>query len=327
MMDRGRLWRTNVPVTRRRVVGGLAGLATGATTTAVLAQFGFSFGGSQEEESGVTIGGVNVGNVISGLSSLIKGLTMGEKDEIRIAEQLYPRFIDRTGGAYPNQRAQISLRNFAEDIFKTTKRPQLPWEITLLNDNAVNAWVLPGGKVGVNKGVLRYVADEAELAAVLGHEMGHAELSHGLAQMRSENFMKGVTKLGKEAIAREVGQDRAVTDGLINALEGPLLQMVTSGYAIDHEFEADQHLLEVFANTGHDPAKAANFFETLLDIIPPEEEGTTSLYSSHPGTLKRIERIRHAAAGLPSPERPALARGFASLKQTFPTRKYFGRHG
>lgn len=313
-------------VTRRHVVGGLGGLLAALLGKSAAAQFSFPFG-SSDKDSGLSIGGINLNNVFSGVKSLFESLSLGEADEIRIGESLYPRFIDQMGGPYRNGRLQLSLRNFAEDLFKTSERAKLPWEVTLLNDNTVNAWALPGGKIAVNKGLLRYAATETELAAVLGHEMGHAELSHGLGQMRSESFTKGLSALSREAIASQVGSDRFLTDQLIDALEAPLLKLVTTGYSQDREFEADLHLLKVFGKTGHDPAHAADFFKVLTQIMPPASEGTTSLFSTHPGTQERIARIEQAAGGVETTARRTADGSFAALKRTFPTRQNFRRHG
>ena len=154
--------------TRRRLIAMLGGGLTAMTANTALAQFGFKFGSSGEGESGSSLPGINLNNLLSGAKSLFDSVSMGEEDEIRLGETLYPRFIDRMGGAYRNRKLQTALRSFAEPLFKTSDRGKLPWEITLLNDNTVNAWVLPGGKVAVNKGLLRYVDNESELAAVVG---------------------------------------------------------------------------------------------------------------------------------------------------------------
>lgn len=311
--------------TRRRIIAGAGGMTLSLIASSAAAQFGgFNFGSS---DSGPSLGGLNLDNLFSGVKSLFDSISMGEEEEIRIGETLYPRFVDQMGGPYRNKRMQLSLRSFAEGLFKTSERAKLPWEITLLNDNTVNAWALPGGKIGVNKGLLRYAATETELAAVLGHEIGHVELSHSLGQMRSESFTKGLSSLGREAIASQVGSSRILTDRVIDALEAPLLKMVTTGYSREREFEADLHLLKIFGKTGHDPAHAADFFKVLTQIMPPETEGTTSLFSTHPGTLERIERIEQAASGVDvSPRRTADA-SFVTLKRTFPTRQHFRRQG
>lgn len=311
-------------LTRRRMIAGLGGATLSLVAGSAAAQFGFNFGSS---ESGSPFSGLNLDNLISGVQSLFEGLSMGEEEEIRLGETLYPRFIDQMGGPYRNNRLQLSLRNFAEALFKTSDRSKLPWEVTLLNDNTVNAWALPGGKVGVNKGLLRYAATETQLAAVLGHEMGHVELSHGLGQMRSESFTKGLSSLGREAIATQIGSERVLTDRLIDALEAPLLKMVTTGYSRESEFEADLHLLKTFGKTGHNPAQAADFFKVLLELMPPDGEETTSLFSTHPGTRERIERIDAAASGMPTGAQKAADASFVTLKRTFPTRQHFRRQG
>jgi len=124
---------------RRRTVGILAGGGVFLLNEAARAQFGFKFGSSSDEDDGPSAPGIDLNYVFSGLKNLFSSLTMGETEEIHIGETLYPRFIDSMGGAYRNRRSQTSLRNFAEDVFKTSGREALPWEVTILNNNTVNA--------------------------------------------------------------------------------------------------------------------------------------------------------------------------------------------
>ena len=246
--------------TRRRVVAGLTGVAAAVATGPALAQFSFTFGGSSDDPSSGTT--IDLGKIFEGGKALFEGMSLGEEDEINIGNQLYGKMIDRNGGAYANRKVQSSMQRFAEDLLKTSERPDLPWEITVINDNTVNAWVLPGGKIAVNKGLLRYAADESELAAVICHEIGHGELSHGLGQMKTERFKTAFATLGKEALMSQLsGSDAVLTDTLIGHLEGPLSEMLLTGYSRGSEEEADQHILKVFEETGHDPAKAANFYK------------------------------------------------------------------
>ena len=81
----------------------------------------------------------------------------------------------------------------------------------------------------------------------------------------------------------------------------------------------------MFDLAGYEPTAAAGFFRTLLQLYPPDSDGTTSLFSTHPGTRARIAALEAAAAGRPSPSLPAASRGYAEIKQTFPTRRYFRR--
>lgn len=311
--------------TRRRVVTGLAGAAGVAVAGPALAQFGFSLGGGgsnpfANEPSTPTID-------LNKVFDMFGAVSLGEEDEILIGNQLYGKLIDRNGGAYRNRRVQGAVQRFTDDLLTASERPSLPWEITVVNDNTVNAWVLPGGKIAVNKGLLRYAENEAELAAVISHEIGHAELSHGLAMMKTERFSDGFSEVAKGALAVALQDSGGIDNNVVDLIGGPLMGMVQTGYSREYEDEADRHILKVFGETGHDPAKAADFFRTLLEVTPPGTGGTTSLFSTHPGTKERIEKIESTAEGMPRPDTVPNAKDFKAIKRTFPTRKRFRRDG
>ena len=315
-------FRRRLCPTRRSVVIALGGLGIGAVAGPALAQFGLNLGGNKDGSSGFSL---NLDKLFSSVQNLFEGLDLGEDDEIRIGEQLYPKMVDRSGGAYANRRVQAAMDRFAEPLIKTSERARFDWEITVINDNKVNAWALPGGKLGVNKGVLRYVDDESELAAVIAHEIGHAELSHGLKQLKSKKFTEGLSDAAQAAISTQVQTDQLLTDKVIEQLEEPIHQMVTGGYSRDLERASDQHILELFAKTGHDPSKAANFFKLLLELVPKDNTDATSLFATHPETRKRIAAIEKQARRMSRSSVPPPAEGFAAIKRTFPTRKIFRR--
>jgi predicted Zn-dependent protease len=220
------------------------------------------------------------------------------------------------------------MRAFAQPIFATSKRANFRWEITIVDDNTVNAWALPAGKIAINKGLLRYVDSESELAAVIAHEMGHAELSHQLAQMKNKAFTEAATGAAKGvAMSAMRGAGGALTGIGLDVLRAPLHDMITSGYGRENEREADQHILVVFAATGFDPTGSTAFFRTLLELVPPDQEGTTSLFSSHPGTKERIANLEAEIPRTPRPPAtPTSAAHYADIKSSFPTRKVYRRN-
>ena len=290
---------THHRIGRRAFLGGCATIAA----SPALAQFN-PFGGSRS--------GFDLGRVLSGAQDLFQGMSLGEADEIRMGEAFYGPFIDRSGGPYRNRSAQAAISQFAAPIIRTSGRPQLPWEFVLLEDDTVNAWALPGGKLAINKGLVRYCDDPAELAAVIAHEVGHAELSHALAQMKNEAFTKGMTQVGREVLTQRLsGAGGALTGAVLDALQDPIYGMITSGYSQSSEFAADAH--------------ASRFFRTLLQLIPPNASGTTSLFSSHPGTRERIVKLDEQARKGRAPAFPAAERGWAELKSIFPTRQIYRR--
>jgi predicted Zn-dependent protease len=262
-------------------------------------------------------------NKIVDLVKVLEGLSIDEEDEIQMGEGLYGSLINTSGGPYRNSAVQSAVARIAQPIFETSERPAFAWDIVVLDNNEVNAWSLPGGKVAVNKGLLRYAASEDELSAVLSHEMGHAELSHVKREMKKKAFYKGFSSAATTAVAEAVDNNKV--DTALGALQGPMYQLVTSGYSKDSEDEADVHIVDVFNKTGRDVAYGVGFFNTLLELVPSKSKRTTSLFSGHPETKKRISHILEAApaAGTGAPTTPT--QDFADLKTVFPTRQVYMR--
>jgi predicted Zn-dependent protease len=273
-------------------------------------------------------GPLDLSTIFSVGKNLVDGLNLGEADEMQMGKELYQPFIAESGGAYQNARVQNAMRSFAQPIFATSKRANFQWEITVVDDNTVNAWALPAGKIAINKGLLRYVDSESELAAVISHEMGHAELSHQLAQMKNKAFTSAATDAAKGvAMSAMRGPGGALTGIGLDVIRNPLHDMITSGYGRENEREADRHILSVFSATGFDPTGSTAFFRTLLQLVPPGQEGTTSLFSTHPGTMERIANLEAEIPRTPRPpSTPTSAAHFADIKTSFPTRKIYRRN-
>lgn len=306
--------------TRREVLAGLsvATLGLGGCKTDGF-DIPLNIGGTQ----------MNVGKIFGGLGSIFEGLELGEAEEVEMGQELYPNLIARSGGPYMSRRAQTAMREIFDRRMAPARERELPWEITVLDDDTVNAWALPGGKIAVNKGLLRYIDSEDELAAAIGHEMGHVELSHAIGEMRQEKFTKGFTAIGAEAVMSQVdrgGVGGLLTEQAIEHLAGPMHDLVTSGYSRGSESEADSHMVKVCLATDYDPARGVTLFRTLLELIPADSELTTSLFSTHPGTRKRIDAILAETRSLPTPAPRTASPAFAALKESFPTRRVYKRN-
>lgn len=259
---------------------------------------------------------------------MMTDLELSEQDEINIGTRLYPQIIAANGGRYRNRKVQAAIEQFADPLFRSGKRGHLPWEIVVLDADTVNAWALPGGKVGVNKGLLRYVSSDDELAAVISHEVGHAELGHMVKELRTERLSDALEDSAKRMLQRAVPDPSGgfLTGQAIDLMAPAIHAIVVTGYSRESELEADAHILYVFELAGYDPLQAPGFFRTLLQLYPEGAKGTTSLFSTHPGTRDRIAALQEAAAQAPAPTLPPASRGYAEIKATFPTRQYFRRH-
>jgi predicted Zn-dependent protease len=302
-------------ISRRAMVGGLT--AAGGFAAALPAMADFSFG----------LGPISTDDFKT-LGRLFKGVSFSEEDELAMGQGLFGPLIDSVGGQYKNSGVQSSMDRFAANLFANTERPTFPWEIAVVDDNTVNAWALPGGKIAINKGMLRYVNNEHELAAVVSHEMGHIEKSHAVAAMKNNAFWDVVSTAGQRAIQTQIdtsGAGGMLASAALNELQGPMLQLVTSGYSRDAEREADQHVVTMFEKTGHDVDSGVGIYRTMLELVPKKSKGTTSLFSGHPDMKKRIKALEEAAAEMPA-SGGGPNDGFDGLKQPFPTRMVFRRN-
>jgi predicted Zn-dependent protease len=162
------------------------------------------------------------------------------------------------------------------------------WEFSLVEDESVNAFVLPGGKVVVHTGLLPVTRDENGLAVVMGHEIAHAVAGHGNERMSQALSLQ----LGGIALSMALQSYPEQTQQLFLAAFGAGAQVgVLLPYSRLHESEADHLGLIFMAMAGYDPRAAIPFWERMLDeqmgrAAPPE------FLSTHPAAERRIEEIR-----------------------------------
>jgi len=185
------------------------------------------------------------------------------------------------------QRVAEATEAFLRDSGGAGKLKNYAWEFNLIEDDkAVNAWCMPGGKVGVYTGILPYTRDENGLAVVLGHEIAHAIADHGNERM-SQGLLAGMGGMALSvALSKQPGQTRDLfmTVFGVGTSVGVLLP-----YSRLHEGEADRIGLVLMARAGYDPRGAIPFWERMNDQAgsrPPE------FLSTHPAPQSRIEALK-----------------------------------
>jgi predicted Zn-dependent protease len=167
------------------------------------------------------------------------------------------------------------------------------WEFNLVkNDSTPNAWCMPGGKVVVYTGILKYTQDKNGLAVVLSHEIAHAVARHGNERMSQELL----TQMGGIALSEALKQKPAQTQSIFNGAYGLGTQMgVLLPFSREHELEADKLGLIFMAIAGYDPQTAIPFWERMSKMggtKPPE------FMSTHPSDATRIAKIKEALPGI-----------------------------
>ncbi len=178
------------------------------------------------------------------------------------------------------------------------RKDELQFEFQVLNDSTPNAWALPGGKIAINRGLLTELNSEAELAAVLGHEIVHADAAHG-ARQQSKGML---TQIGAVAgmVLMSSKMDSAAGQQAAAIIPALGAQLITQKYSRDAEREADLYGMRYMSESGYDTGGAVELQETFVRLSEGRaDDWLNGLFASHPPSRERVERNRETSAGLP----------------------------
>lgn len=212
----------------------------------------------------------------------------GEDWEMEVGQQQYAPLRQAQGGDFVLEPAVTEyVRAVGERIAAHSDR-QLPYEFNVINSSVPNAWALPAGKIVVNRGLLTELGSEAELAAVLGHEIVHSAASHSAQAASRAALTQGAVVLG--AIAVGMGSDNS--DYTQIALLGGMLgaQLVQMRHSRGAESEADYYGMRYMKKAGYDPVAAVELQETFVRLSGDRQSSwLDGLFSSHPPSTERVQ--------------------------------------
>lgn len=219
---------------------------------------------------------------------------VSETQEVKIGEENYVPSQQSQGGPYvADPRLTPYVKAIGMKLVQVSDRPNLPFDFVVLNNPVPNAWALPGGKIAVNTGLLVELNNEAELAAVIGHEIVHAAARHGAKSMeRGMLLQAGVLSLGL-ALGDKDNADLIV--GAAAAGTG----LISQKYGRDAESESDLYGMRYMAKAGYNPAAAITLQETFVRLSEGKQANwLEGLFASHPPSQERVEANKKTAAEL-----------------------------
>ncbi len=209
-------------------------------------------------------------------------MLVSEGQEVALGKQEDQKAV-ASFGVYEDPALQDYVSSVGHSIAERTERPDLPWTFRLVDDAAVNAFALPGGFVYMTRGILGYLDSEAELAMVMGHEVGHVTARHSAAQMSSQQLMSLGLGVGMLAVPelRSYGDLAQLGLGLLFLKFGR-----------DDENEADSLGLRYAVRLDYDPAEGAQAFRMLDRLSEQSEVGRVPGWlSTHPDPGDRYQRL------------------------------------
>lgn len=224
----------------------------------------------------------------------------GSDWERQVGSQMYAPMKQSQGGEFI---LDPELTAYVEGVgdrlaSKARRNDELEFEFSILNDSVPNAWALPGGKIVINRGLLVELGSEAELAAVLGHEIVHADAAHG-ARAQSKGMLTQAGAVISMVILGSTIDDQAAREV---AMIVPALgaQMLTQKYGRDAERESDEYGMLYMSEAGYDPQGAVELQETFVKLSEGRNSDWLSgLFASHPPSRERVENNKKTASSLP----------------------------
>jgi len=214
--------------------------------------------------------------------------------ELQIGSKQYLPSRQMQGGDYV---VDPELTKYVNDIgqkLAAVSDRKLPYEFVVLNNSVPNAWALPGGKIAVNRGLLTELNSEAELAAVLGHEIVHAAARHGAKGMERGILLQGAVVITGIA-ARGSNYENLAVRGSQTAAG-----LINQKYGRNAESESDLYGMKYMSRAGFDPRAAISLQEVFVRLSEGQEtDWLSGLFSSHPPSQQRVEANRVTAKTLP----------------------------
>lgn len=199
---------------------------------------------------------------------------ISDRQEVQIGRQINQQLVRRDIQLYRDPQITRYVDEIGQRMVQQSKRPDIPYTFQVVNNKDINAFATMGGFVYINSGLIAQADNEAQLASVLGHEIGHIAARHALQQMRQQAIAQG--------LAAAAGLDR---NTLVNLGVKVALQLPNSR---KDEFQADQLGLESVKAAGYAPSAMVAFMEKLLKV----GGSAPTFLSNHPATSDRIKALQ-----------------------------------
>ena len=216
-------------------------------------------------------------------------MLLSETDEIQLGKESDKGIVEMYG-VYPDNDLNAYITTLGQSMVKISHRPNLPYEFKVMDSPVINAFAVPGGYVYITRGILAYLNNEAELAGVVGHEIGHITARHSAEQYTRAQLAQLGLGIGA-ALSKEIAQYAGL------AAQGVGLLFLK--FSRDNERQSDDLGVDYSTRVGYDAREMSNFFKTLVRMQGNvTEKGLPSWFSTHPDPSDRVSAVQKDAINL-----------------------------
>jgi predicted Zn-dependent protease len=233
----------------------------------------------------LSAGGLLAGCAVNPVTGKQQLMLLSENQEIQIDRQNSPHQFSADYGVVEDRALNDYIDRTGKGLAAGTHRPRMPYSFRAVNANYVNAYAFPGGSIACTRGILLSLENEAELAALLGHELGHVNARH-TAQQMSKGLLTQALVGGLSVLAgrKEAGYGRLASQlGMLGA--GALL----ASYSRDNEREADALGMAYMVRAGYSPRGMVGLMDILRGLSKDRPGAIELMFATHPMSDERYE--------------------------------------
>ncbi len=230
-------------------------------------------------------------NPVTGRSQF---MLISESSEIKLDRDTSPKQFSTDYGVVRDEGLNQYLSSVGGELARHTHRPHMPYSFNPVNAVYCNAYAFPGGSIAVTRGMLAELEDEAQLAALLGHELAHVNYRHTAVQM-SQGLLLQLAIAGAGIYLGMRDQERYAD--LLTSMGGLGAAMYLAKYSREHEREADRTGMDYMARAGYDPGGMVDLMNLLLSLSEGKNAGAIeTLFATHPMGSERLNSASHRLA-------------------------------
>jgi predicted Zn-dependent protease len=216
-------------------------------------------------------------------------MLVSESQEVQMGQE-YDKEVVASIGLYPDPALQNYVQELGARLAANSERPKLPWTFRVVDDPAVNAFAVPGGYIYVTRGILAHMNSEAELAGVMGHEIGHVTARHTASQISKQQLA---------GLGLAIGSIASSQFERYAGFAGQALSVLFLKFSRDNENQADQLGVRYAGRANFDPRKMADVMKMLDRITQQSGARLPEWLATHPNPGNRLQHINTMIAALP----------------------------
>ncbi len=220
-------------------------------------------------------------------------------EEIALGAEAAPQFITENGGEIPSDTIKTYVAGIGQKLAAVSERPDLPWEFFVLNSKQINAFALPGGKVFMSRGLLEKMDNEAQLAGVLGHEVGHVTAKH-INDRMAQAIGWGIAGAAVGVAGQMTNEDWLKVLGVGVGVGGGVYQL---SFGRGQELESDELGVRYMTRVGYHPNGQVQVMRILAEASG--NPNASDFFSTHPNPARRVRDLEeHIAKNYPNADAP-----------------------